>query len=148
MINIGYQILQMRTSKYVSVFLLNRFVDPIPYRNAVQGVGSWYKFTSYHIRCPQFGVWMKSFCVPSGPFFFFLDLVSLALTKSRWTVVLILWMSHYSADKNGFAKVWESQPLWCRPPTVSTQRCTSSPLFYANSCGSFEESLCASDRSF
>lgn len=50
---------------------------------------------------------------------------------------LTLWMSHCSADKNGLAKVWESQPFWCRPPTVSTQRCTSSPLFYANSCGSF-----------
>lgn len=88
----------------------------------------------------------KSFCFLSGPVL--LDLVSLALTKPRWTVVLTLWMPHCSADKNGIAMVWESQPFWGRPPTVSTQRCTSSPLFYANSCGSFEEPLCSIDRSF
>lgn len=63
MINIGYQILQVRTSKYISVFLRYRYVDPMLYRNAVQGVGSWYKFAAYHIRCPRFGVWMRSLSV-------------------------------------------------------------------------------------
>lgn len=37
---------------YVSVFLIYRYVDPMLYRNAEQGVGSWYKFAAYHIRCP------------------------------------------------------------------------------------------------
>lgn len=77
MINIGYQILQVKTSKYLSVFptLPIQYVDPMLYRNAVQGVSGWYKFAAYHVRCPWFGVWMRrSLCFPSGPVFW--DLVS------------------------------------------------------------------------
>lgn len=97
--------LQVRTLAHVSVLLLAdmfiSFCTGMQYKDLVVGTDLLLATSDV----PWFGVWMRSILSVFLLAQFFWDLVSLALTKPRWTVALTLWMSHCSVDKNGLAKV-------------------------------------------
>lgn len=109
-----------------------------------------YNFAPDHIRSPWFWLtgwgcrWGGAPLFSSRPSFAYL--VSLALTKPRWAVVPTFRMWHSSGEKKWVSKGPRESLIWGCPPMVNTQLCTPWPSFYAKSCNSFEDSLCARDK--